>query len=193
MVFTALHCERRPSAGRTDAVRSCAHFGTWPGEADGWRFGGDWACLAAAPPSATIPAAHRRSCSVHAAGPRVDLDAPLPILAGMLGVSAIAMHNARVQISLEGAPSTAVMTTNITRFMMDVGGVMLGRDPDDVAEARRRAKHTSPAILGFVVGCRLGASCEAAFGLRASALPAGIALLALAMGGSASLTGARRG
>jgi uncharacterized membrane protein YoaK (UPF0700 family) len=111
----------------------------------------------------------------------------------MLGVSAIAMHNARVQISLEGAPSTAVMTTNITRFMMDVGGVMLGRDPDDVAEARRRAKHTSPAILGFVVGCRLGASCEAAFGLRASPLPAGLGLLALAMGRSASLTGARRG
>ena len=130
---------------------------------------------------------------MHAAGPRVDLDAPLPILAGMLGVSAIAMHNARVQISLEGAPSTAVMTTNITRFMMDVGGVMLGRDPDEVAEARRRTKHTSPAILGFVVGCGLGASCEAAFGLRASPLPAGLGLLALAMGRSASLTGARRG
>jgi len=48
------------------------------------------------------------------------------ILAGMLGVSAMAVQNALVQISLKAAPSTAVMTTNITRFMMDVGDVMLG-------------------------------------------------------------------
>jgi uncharacterized membrane protein YoaK (UPF0700 family) len=128
-----------------------------------------------------------------AAGPRVDPDAPLAILAGMPGVSAMAVRNAGVRISLKGAPSTAVMTTGITRSMMDVGGAMLGRDPDDVAEARRRAKHTSPAILGFVVGCGLGTSCEAAFGLRASALPAGLALLAPATGRSASLAGARRG
>jgi uncharacterized membrane protein YoaK (UPF0700 family) len=85
------------------------------------------------------------------------------------------------------------MTTNITRFMMDVGGTMLGRDPDGVAEARRRAKHTSPAILGFVVGCGLGAPCEAAFGPRASALPAGLALPAPAMGRPASPAGAPRG
>jgi uncharacterized membrane protein YoaK (UPF0700 family) len=111
----------------------------------------------------------------------------------MLGVSAMAAQNARGQISLKGAPSTVVMTTNITRFMMDVGGGMPGRDPDDVAEARRRAKHTSPAVLGFVVGCGLGASCGAAFGLRASAMPAGLALLARAMGRPASLAGARRG
>jgi uncharacterized membrane protein YoaK (UPF0700 family) len=50
------------------------------------------------------------------ASPRIDPDAPTAILAGMLGVSAMAVQNALVQISLKGAPSTAVMTTNITRF-----------------------------------------------------------------------------
>jgi len=45
----------------------------------------------------------------------------------MLGVSAMAVQNALVQISLKGAPSTAVMTTNITRVMMDIGEMMLGR------------------------------------------------------------------
>jgi hypothetical protein len=84
------------------------------------------------------------------------------------------------------------MTTDIGRFMMDAGGAMLGRDPDDAAEARRRAKHTPPAILGFVVGCGLGAS-EAASGPRASAPPAGLALLALATGRPASPAGAPRG
>ena len=117
-----------------------------------------------------------------AAGPRIDPDAPTAILAGMLGVSAMAVQNALLQISLTGVPSTAVMTTNVARFMMDVGDVLLGRDSDAVAKARRRAKHTWPPIVGFTVGCGLGAVGEAAIGLWSLALPAGLALLAFAMG-----------
>jgi uncharacterized membrane protein YoaK (UPF0700 family) len=123
------------------------------------------------------------------AGSCIDPDAPIAILAGMLGVSAMAVQNALVQISLKGAPSTAVMTTNITRFMMDVGGVMFGREAAEVAKARSRAKSTWQAILGFAVGCGLGAACEAAIGLRSLALPASLALLALAMGLAANLDG----
>jgi uncharacterized membrane protein YoaK (UPF0700 family) len=123
------------------------------------------------------------------AGPRIDPDAPVAILAGMLGVSAMAVQNALVQISLKGSPSTAVMTTNITRFMMDVGEVISGREPTEVAKARGRAKSTWPAILGFAVGCGLGAACKATIGLRALALPAGLALLALVMGLAADLDG----
>lgn len=125
------------------------------------------------------------------AGLRIDPDAPKAILAGMLGVSAMAVQNALVQISLKGAPSTAVMTTNLTRFMMDVGDVMLGRKPADVAKARDRAMRTLPAIVGFAIGCGLGATCEAAIGLRSLALPAGLALLAVAMGMTANLEGGR--
>jgi uncharacterized membrane protein YoaK (UPF0700 family) len=115
-------------------------------------------------------------------GPHFDPDAPIAILAGMFGVSAMAVQNALVQISLKGAPSTAVMTTNITHFMMDAGEVVLGREPAEVAKARSRANSTWPAILGFAVGCGLGAACEAAIGLTSLALPTGLALLALAMG-----------
>ena len=88
-----------------------------------------------------------------AAGPHIDPNAANAILAGMLGVSAMAVQNALLQISLTGAPSTAVMTTNVTRFMMDVGEVLLGCDPDEVAKARSRAKNTWPPIVGFTVGC----------------------------------------
>src|SRR3979490_633358 len=121
------------------------------------------------------------------AGPRIDPDATKAILAGMLGVSAMAVQNALVQISLKGAPSTAVMTTNITRFMMDAGAVMRGRKPADVAKARGRAMRTWPAIVGFAVGCGLGATCEMAIGLLSLALPAGLALLAVAMGMTSDL------
>ena len=90
----------------------------------------------------------------------------------MLGVSAMAVQNALVQIALKDVPSTAVMTTNITRFMMDIGEVMLGRTPSDVAKARAPGRLlTWPAIVGFAVGCGLGATCEAATGLTAPALP----------------------
>src|SRR5262249_31588551 len=82
------------------------------------------------------------------------------ICAGMLGVAAMAVQNALVQISIKGAPPTAVMTTNITRFMMDIGEIFFGRANESAVEARLRAKHTWPAIVGFAVGCALGAACE---------------------------------
>src|SRR6267378_8097096 len=123
------------------------------------------------------------------AGPRIDPNTTKAILGGMLGVSAMAVQNALVQISLKGAPSTAVMTTNITRLMMDVGDVMLGRKPADVAKARDRATRTWPAIVGFAIGCGVGATCEAAIGLRSLALPAGLALVAVTMGMTTDLEG----
>jgi len=122
-----------------------------------------------------------------AVGPRIDPNAANAILAGMLGVSAMAVQNALVEVSLRGAPATSVMTTDITRLMVDVGAVLFGRDPHNVAQARSRAHHTWPVIVGFVVGCGLGAWCQVAIGMWSLALPAGLALLALAMSFSAKL------
>ena len=116
------------------------------------------------------------------AGPRLEPHATRAILAGMFGVSAMAVQNALGQISRKGVPSTAVMTTNITRFMMDIGEVMVGRNLSDVAKARDRARLTWPAIVGFAIGCGLGAACETAIGLMSLALPVGLAVLAVALG-----------
>jgi uncharacterized membrane protein YoaK (UPF0700 family) len=113
--------------------------------------------------------------------PRFDPHAAYATAAGMLGVSAMAVQNALVQISLKGAPSTAVMTTNITHFVMDLGEVLLGRSPNDGAKAGERARRTGLAIAGFVVGCGLGAGCQAVAGLWSLAVPAGLALVALVM------------
>jgi uncharacterized membrane protein YoaK (UPF0700 family) len=116
------------------------------------------------------------------AGPWKDANAILAIVAGMFGVAAMAVQNALVQISLKDSPTTAVMTTNVTHFMLDLGEVLVGRDQAEVAKARRGAMHTFPVILGFVIGCALGAACEAVVGLWSLALPTGVALLAFAMG-----------
>ena len=93
----------------------------------------------------------------------------------------MAVQNALVRISLTGAPSTAVMTTNITSFTIDVGEILLGRDKAGAAKARDRARHSWPAIVGFTLGCALGAPCEAIAGPLAMILPTALALLALSM------------
>jgi uncharacterized membrane protein YoaK (UPF0700 family) len=109
----------------------------------------------------------------------------------MVGVSAMAVQNALVQISLKGVPPTAAMTSNVTLFAMSVGEMLVGSDPAEIAVARELASRTLLAILGFAVGCGLGAACEAAIGLRSLALPAVLALLAFFIG-FAAVPDARR-
>jgi uncharacterized membrane protein YoaK (UPF0700 family) len=116
------------------------------------------------------------------AGPWRDADALLAIIAGMFGVAAMAVQNALVQISLKNSPTTAVMTTNVTHFMLDLGEALAGGDAAKVTKARNRAVHTLPVIVGFTIGCGLGTAGEAIAGLWSLALPTGLALLSFAMG-----------
>jgi hypothetical protein len=50
-----------------------------------------------------------------------------------------------VQIALRNTPSTAVMTTKMTRLMQDLSVVLVGRDAANVAKAKRRTLDTLPA------------------------------------------------
>src|SRR5258706_2725879 len=84
-----------------------------------------------------------------AAGPHTDPTAANAILAGMFGVSAMAVQNALGQISLAGTPPTAVMTGNVTRFTMDIAEVLLARDPGAVAGGRTPGERTPPAGVWF--------------------------------------------
>ena len=114
--------------------------------------------------------------------PHADPNTAGSVVTGMVGVSAMAVQNALVQISFKSAPSTAVMTSNVTRLATDVGQVLRRGDPATVARARDRAVRTLPMIVGFVAGCGFGAACKITFGLWSLALPTGLALLAFAIG-----------
>jgi uncharacterized membrane protein YoaK (UPF0700 family) len=124
-------------------------------------------------------------------GSRLDPNAANATVAGMLGISAMAVQKALVQIAIKESPSTCVMTTNTTRFVIDLGEVLLGRSRNDRVKAGERAKRTGFAIAGFVVGCGLGAGCQAVTGLWSLALPTGLALLALAIAVAAKLDGSQ--
>jgi uncharacterized membrane protein YoaK (UPF0700 family) len=108
-------------------------------------------------------------------------DSALGVSAGMLGVAAMAVQIALVQISFPNTPSTAVMTTNVAQAMLALGALSTGADSATVANARSRLRYLLPVIMGFVVGCAAGAAAHVAYGLRSLALPAVLALIALAM------------
>jgi uncharacterized membrane protein YoaK (UPF0700 family) len=114
-------------------------------------------------------------------GSQADPNAAAMIFAAMLGVSAMAVQNVLVQISLKDAPSTAVMTTNLTRFVVDLGEMLLRTDPGHRGKAVSRARRTGTAIAGFVAGAGLGAWSQAHVGLWSLILPTGLALAALAV------------
>ena len=110
------------------------------------------------------------------AGPHPDPNAGSLVLAGMFGVTAFSVQNALVQTSISGAPSTAVMTTNLTRLTMDLGQLLLEHDPEAASAARRRAARTWPSIVGFVVGAASGAALYASVALWSLVLPTGFGL-----------------
>lgn len=113
------------------------------------------------------------------AGPWKDPNAFSAIVAGMLAVAAMAAQNALAQIALKNIPSTAVMTSNVTHFMIDLSDMLAGRDTHAIALARERAMRTFPLIAGFTLGCALGGAYEMVAGLWSLMLPTGLALIAL--------------
>jgi len=115
-------------------------------------------------------------------GPFADPDGPIAVLAGMLGVAAMATQNALVRLALPGSPSTAVMTTNITQFTVDLATVVRGvTGPEELTRARHRAGVTFRSMVGFLAGCASGAVLEIHVGLWALALPVVLATLALTL------------
>jgi uncharacterized membrane protein YoaK (UPF0700 family) len=116
-------------------------------------------------------------------GPFPTADSSMAVLAGMLGVAAMATQNAMVKLAIKQSPSTAVMTTNITRLTLDLATIASGQGgPEAVAKARPRAAVTCGCIVGFVGGCAAGAALEVSFGFWALTLPVVLAVLAVPLG-----------
>jgi uncharacterized membrane protein YoaK (UPF0700 family) len=115
-------------------------------------------------------------------GSRLDPRSAIAVTAGMFAVAAMAVQHALVQISLQNAPVTAVMTTNVTHFVLALGVLLYGGADNNIAAARRQIVHLLPVILGFTLGCALGAAAQSAYGSWSIAMPTGLALLTLFAG-----------
>lgn len=108
-------------------------------------------------------------------------DSRFATIPSMLGVASMAVQTALVKISFTKAPSTVAMTTNVADFMLALGEVLASGGQAEVASARRRMIRLSPVLTGFLLGCALGAAGQAVYRSWALGLPAGLALLAVAM------------
>jgi uncharacterized membrane protein YoaK (UPF0700 family) len=117
-----------------------------------------------------------------AAGPRSSPDARGAVAAGLIGVVAMGVQNALVQLMFTGSPPTAVMTGNVIRLAIDlVRRTGLGGAAPDASE-RRAMPATLPPVLGFAAGAAFGVSAELHVGLWSLMLPVALAGAALAIG-----------
>jgi uncharacterized membrane protein YoaK (UPF0700 family) len=110
---------------------------------------------------------------------RANVNPALAVVTGMTGVAAMAVQTALVQVSLKGTPSTGVMTTNVTQFIVALAEVLARHEVSTAEKARARMFRILPVIGGFVLGCALGAALEEAWGLLSLGLPTALALLAV--------------
>jgi uncharacterized membrane protein YoaK (UPF0700 family) len=115
-----------------------------------------------------------------------DPNAPVTLLAAMLGLSAMGVQSALVRLLMPGVASTNVMTTNTTLFAIDTGELLLGwrgkrcGDPASAAQfsaARERLAALIPLGLGFLIGTAAGAYSFVLFGM-----PCLVLVLALLLG-----------
>lgn len=104
------------------------------------------------------------------------------LFAGMMGVSAMAVQNALVQLSLKDAPTTAVMTTNVTRFVLNLVEMYVGKSHKDRSSASYKVQCLWPTMIGFLIGCASGAMLESKIKFGALILPVFFALIALGIG-----------
>ncbi len=88
------------------------------------------------------------------ATPITDFDAPLAVLAGMLGVTAMAVQNTTSRTIYAKYTPTTVMTGNVTQVVIDLVDRAAGRG---TPEAKARVRKMLPAILAFTAGALLSA------------------------------------
>lgn len=97
----------------------------------------------------------------------------------MIAVSAMACQFALLRLAVPGAPSTAVMTGNLTKTTLSLLDTLWRKEPL-MQNAGEQLKKTVGLVAGFFAGCLVGAAAVSSLGDWSWALPvalAGVALL----------------
>jgi uncharacterized membrane protein YoaK (UPF0700 family) len=102
-------------------------------------------------------------------------------VAAMLAVCAMASQFALLRLALPGAPSTAVMTGNLTGAVLSVLDTISQSNEPLMQGSRDRLKKTSAALAGFFGGCMAGAAAVSWLGNWAWSLPVVLAGAAVAL------------
>jgi uncharacterized membrane protein YoaK (UPF0700 family) len=100
--------------------------------------------------------------------------------AAMIAVCAMASQFALLRLALPVAPSTAVMTGNLTNTVLSLMDT-LSRGEPLMKGAKERLKKTSELLVGFFAGCMVGAAAVSWLGVWAWSLPVVLAGVAIAL------------
>jgi uncharacterized membrane protein YoaK (UPF0700 family) len=112
--------------------------------------------------------------------PAVDPHGLAGTIAAMIAVSAMACQFALLRLAVPDAPSTAVMTGNLTSGVLSLLDT-LSRSQPLIDGARGRLRKTVELVVPFCSGCLVGAAAVSWLGTWAWSLPAGLAGVALAL------------
>ena len=89
--------------------------------------------------------------------PAVNPHGWMSVVTAMIAVSAMACQFALLRLSVPGAPSTAVMTGNLTNAALSLLDT-LSRSQPLTEDANERLKKTLKLVAGFFAGCIAGAA-----------------------------------
>jgi len=95
-------------------------------------------------------------------------------ITAMIAVSAIACQFALLRLALPVAPSTAVMTGNLTNAVLSLLDALSPREPL-LQGTQERLHKTIPLLVGFLAGCVAGAAGASWLGKWAWSFPAALA------------------
>ena len=101
-------------------------------------------------------------------------------VAAMIAVSAMACQFALLRLAVPGAPSTAVMTGNLTKTTLSLLDTLSGSETV-IEGARMQLKKTVQLVAGFFAGCLVGAAAFSWIGEWAWSLPVVLAGVAVAL------------
>jgi uncharacterized membrane protein YoaK (UPF0700 family) len=110
--------------------------------------------------------------------PSANPDGVLATIAAMIAVSSMSCQFALLRLTVPVAPSTAVMTGNLTNAVLAV------LDSSSRAKDSRALRSALQLLIGFFVGCVAGAAAELYLGDWAWSLPAAVAAMAVALSAS---------
>jgi uncharacterized membrane protein YoaK (UPF0700 family) len=103
----------------------------------------------------------------------------MPGITAMLAVSAMACQFSLLRIAVTGAPSTAVMTGNLTNTVLSLLDTVFHEEPL-TERASERLRVSVNVLVGFFGGCVAGAGAVSLLGDWAWSLPIGLAAAAVA-------------
>jgi|SRR5215468_1227119 len=100
------------------------------------------------------------------------------VIVAMIAVAAMACQFALLRLAVPGAPSTAVMTGNLTNAVLSLLDTLSPSCPLEEG-ARARLNKTLKVVVGFLAGCIAGAAAVSILGAWAWSVPVALAGLAV--------------